>query len=108
MPGLMSGCDLAFARALGEFGATLTFAGSAQGRTRTLPLEIYLQRETDQDAAIALSLVLVVLATVIVGTVYALGRALGLPCPSLTAVYGLAGLAGQLRGLYARPELAQG
>ncbi|MGO1165245.1 MAG: ABC transporter permease [Janibacter sp.] len=70
-PGLMSGGVLAFARALGEFGATLTFAGSAQGRTRTLPLEIYLQRETDQDAAIALSLVLVVLATVIVGTVYA-------------------------------------
>lgn len=71
MPGLLSGCVLAFARALGEFGATLTFAGSAQGRTRTLPLEIYLQRETDQDAAIALSLVLVVLATVIVGSVYA-------------------------------------
>lgn len=70
-PGLMSGCVLAFARALGEFGATLTFAGSAQGRTRTLPLEIYLQRETDQDAAIALSLVLVVLATIIVGAVYA-------------------------------------
>ncbi|MBA4085981.1 MULTISPECIES: ABC transporter permease [Janibacter] len=70
-PGLVSGCVLAFARALGEFGATLTFAGSAQGRTRTLPLEIYLQRESDQDAAIALSLVLVVLATVIVGTVYA-------------------------------------
>lgn len=70
-PGLMSGCVLAFARALGEFGATLTFAGSAQGRTRTLPLEIYLQRETDQDAAIALSLVLVVLATLIVGSVYA-------------------------------------
>lgn len=70
-PGLMSGSVLAFARALGEFGATLTFAGSAQGRTRTLPLEIYLQREVDQDAAIALSLVLVVLATVIVGSVYA-------------------------------------
>ena len=70
-PGLVSGSVLAFARALGEFGATLTFAGSAQGRTRTLPLEIYLQREVDQDAAIALSLVLVVLATVIVGTVYA-------------------------------------
>lgn len=70
-PGLMSGCVLAFARALGEFGATLTFAGSAQGRTRTLPLEIYLQRETDPDAAVALALVLVVLATVIVGTVYA-------------------------------------
>lgn len=70
-PGLVSGCVLAFARSLGEFGATLTFAGSAQGRTRTLPLEIYLQREVDQDAAIALSLVLVVLATVIVGSVYA-------------------------------------
>lgn len=70
-PGLISGCVLAFARALGEFGATLTFAGSAQGRTRTLPLEIYLQRETDPDAAVALALVLVVLATVIVGTVYA-------------------------------------
>lgn len=70
-PGLMSGCVLAFARALGEFGATLTFAGSAQGRTRTLPLEIYLQRETDPDAAVALALVLVVFATVIVGTVYA-------------------------------------
>ncbi|WP_435202221.1 ABC transporter permease [Janibacter sp. GS2] len=70
-PGLLSGGVLAFARALGEFGATLTFAGSAQGRTRTLPLEIYLQRESDQDAAIALSLVLVVLATLIVGTVYA-------------------------------------
>ena len=70
-PGLLSGCVLAFARALGEFGATLTFAGSAQGRTRTLPLEIYLQRETDPDAAVTLALLLVVLATVIVGTVYA-------------------------------------
>ena len=70
-PGIVSGSVLAFARALGEFGATLTFAGSAPARTRTLPLEIYLQREVDQDAAIALSLVLVVLATVIVGSVYA-------------------------------------
>ena len=57
---------LAFARALGEFGATLTFAGSLQGVTRTLPLEIYLQRESDADAAVALSLVLVVVAVVIV------------------------------------------
>ncbi len=45
-PGLVSGAVLAFARALGEFGATLTFAGSRQGVTRTLPLEIYLQRES--------------------------------------------------------------
>lgn len=66
LPGLASGTVLAFARALGEFGATLTFAGSLQGVTRTLPLEIYLQRETDADAAVALSLLLVVVALVIV------------------------------------------
>jgi molybdate transport system permease protein len=67
LPALASGAVLSFARALGEFGATITFAGSLQGVTRTLPLEIYLQRETDPDAAIALSLVLVVVAVVIVG-----------------------------------------
>ena len=66
IPGLMSGAVLAFARSLGEFGATLTFAGSLQGVTRTLPLEIYLQRETDPDAAVALSLLLIVVAAVIV------------------------------------------
>lgn len=66
LPGLLSGAVLAFARSLGEFGATLTFAGSLQGVTRTLPLEIYLQRETDPDAAVALSLLLIVVAAVIV------------------------------------------
>jgi len=66
LPGLMSGAVLAFARSLGEFGATLTFAGSLQGVTRTLPLEIYLQRETDPDAAVALSLLLIVVAAIIV------------------------------------------
>jgi len=66
LPGLISGAVLAFARALGEFGATLTFAGSLQGVTRTLPLEIYLQRETDPDAAVALSLLLFVVAVLIV------------------------------------------
>lgn len=65
-PGLASGAVLAFARSLGEFGATLTFAGSLQGVTRTLPLEIYLQRETDADAAVALSLLLIAVAAVIV------------------------------------------
>ena len=65
-PGLISGAILAFARSLGEFGATLTFAGSRQGVTRTLPLEIYLQRETDADAAVALSLLLVAVAAVVV------------------------------------------
>ena len=60
---------LSFARALGEFGATITFAGSLEGVTRTLPLEIYLQRETDPDAAVALSLVLVVVAVLVIGLV---------------------------------------
>jgi molybdate transport system permease protein len=68
VPGLVSGAVLAFARSLGEFGATLTFAGSLQGVTRTLPLEIYLQRETDPDAAIALSLLLIVVAAAVVIT----------------------------------------
>jgi molybdate transport system permease protein len=65
-PGLISGAVLAFARSLGEFGATLTFAGSRAGVTRTLPLEIYLQRESDADAAVALSLLLVAVAAVVV------------------------------------------
>jgi molybdate transport system permease protein len=65
-PGLVSGAVLAFARALGEFGATLTFAGSREGVTRTLPLEIYLQREGDPDAAVALSILLIAIAAVVV------------------------------------------
>ncbi|PKV78673.1 ABC transporter permease [Nocardia fluminea] len=69
-PALISGAVLAFARALGEFGATLTFAGSLQGRTRTLPLEIYLQREADPDAAVALSVVLIIVAVLIVLLAY--------------------------------------
>ncbi|MGH3907381.1 MAG: ABC transporter permease [Pseudonocardiaceae bacterium] len=66
LPGLGSGMVLAFARCLGEFGATIAFAGSLQGVTRTLPLEVYLQREVDVDAAIALSLVLVAVAVVVI------------------------------------------
>ncbi|MCA0308518.1 MAG: ABC transporter permease [Actinobacteria bacterium] len=62
LPGLLSGAVLSFARALGEFGATITFAGSLQGVTRTLPLEIYLRQVDDPDAAMALSLVLVAVA----------------------------------------------
>nr|WP_272902538.1 ABC transporter permease [Brevibacterium daeguense] len=72
MPAILSGGILAFARSLGEFGATITFAGSLQGVTRTLPLEIYLQREADPDAAIALSVLLVLIAVVIVASVYRL------------------------------------
>ncbi|POH63323.1 molybdate ABC transporter permease subunit [Cryobacterium zongtaii] len=74
LPAVLSGAVLSFARALGEFGATLTFAGSLQGTTRTLPLEIYLQRETDPDTAVALSLVLVVVAVVIVSLAHRTGE----------------------------------
>jgi molybdate transport system permease protein len=66
LPGLVSGAVLAFARSLGEFGATLTFAGSRAGVTRTLPLEIYLQRVSDADAAVALSILLVAVAALVV------------------------------------------
>ena len=75
LPALISGAVLSFARALGEFGATLTFAGSLQGTTRTLPLEIYLQREVDPDAAVALSLVLIVVAVIVVGLAHRAGTA---------------------------------
>jgi molybdate transport system permease protein len=67
LPGLISGGVLSFARALGEFGATITFAGSLEGTTRTLPLSIYNLRVTDPDAAVAMSLVLVVVAVVVIG-----------------------------------------
>ncbi|SEI96676.1 ABC transporter permease [Demequina mangrovi] len=69
-PALATGAVLAFARALGEFGATLTFAGSLAGVTRTAPLEIYLARETDPAAAVALSIVLLVVAIAVVAIAY--------------------------------------
>ena len=57
-PAMAAGAVLAWARALGEFGATITFAGNIAGRTRTLPLAVYLALEGDRDAALALSLLL--------------------------------------------------
>jgi molybdate transport system permease protein len=59
LPGIVAAAVLCWARALGEFGATITFAGSYPGTTRTLPIEIYLELQTNPDAAIALSLVLI-------------------------------------------------
>ncbi len=58
LPGVASGAVLAWARALGEFGATITFAGSYPGTTRTMPLAVYTALNSDFDAAILLSLVL--------------------------------------------------
>jgi molybdate transport system permease protein len=64
-PGLVAGAGLAWARALGEFGATLMFAGSLPGRTQTLTLAVYAALERDLAQARALSLVLVLVAAVL-------------------------------------------
>jgi molybdate transport system permease protein len=61
-PQLAAGAVLAWARALGEFGATITFAGNLQGRTQTVPLAVFQLLQTDQEGAIALSLVLVAIS----------------------------------------------
>ena len=67
-PSLLAGSVLCFARALGEFGATITFAGNFPGRTQTMPLAVYLALESDPEAAIALSLVLLLVSvTVLAG-----------------------------------------
>jgi molybdate transport system permease protein len=65
LPGLAAGTALALGRALGEFGATLMFAGSFQGITQTVPLAIYNEFSTDLDAALALSAVLVAVSAAI-------------------------------------------
>jgi molybdate transport system permease protein len=61
-PSLAAGAVLCWARALGEFGATITFAGNFPGRTQTMPLAVYLALETNPDAAIVLSLLLLVVS----------------------------------------------
>lgn len=67
-PGIAAGAVLAWARALGEFGATITFAGNFPGRTQTMPLAVYLALQSDPEAAIALSLVLLAVSiTVLAG-----------------------------------------
>lgn len=64
-PGIAAGAVLCWARALGEFGATITFAGNFPGRTQTMPLAVYQALETDLDAAIVLSLILLVVSVAI-------------------------------------------
>jgi molybdate transport system permease protein len=64
-PSLWAGGVLCWARALGEFGATITFAGSFPGQTETMPIAVYYALENDPDAAIALSLVLLVVSIVV-------------------------------------------
>lgn len=64
-PSLRAGVVLAWARALGEFGATITFAGNLQGRTQTLPLAVFVALESDRDSAVAISLVLVIISLIV-------------------------------------------
>jgi molybdate transport system permease protein len=64
-PSLLSGLVLTWARALGEFGATVTFAGNLQGRTQTLPLAVFVAMESDRETAIALSLVMVAISLIV-------------------------------------------
>jgi molybdate transport system permease protein len=64
-PGVAAGAVLCWARALGEFGATITFAGNFPGRTQTMPLAVYLALEQDLDSAIVLSLVLLAVSVTV-------------------------------------------
>ncbi len=61
-PSLAAGLVLTWARALGEFGATITFAGNLQGRTQTMPLAVFIALESDRDTAVALSLLMVAIS----------------------------------------------
>ena len=64
-PALLAGVVLTWARAIGEFGATLAFAGNLPGETQTLPLAVFVALETDRDAAVAISLLMVVISLVV-------------------------------------------
>ncbi len=64
-PSIRAGVVLAWARAFGEFGATVTFAGNLQGRTQTLPLAVFVSLDADRDAAIAISLLMVAVSVTV-------------------------------------------
>ncbi len=68
LPGLLSGAALAWARSIGEFGATLLFAGNLSGTTQTMPLAIYTALESDVRAALAIALVLAGISVVLLCT----------------------------------------
>lgn len=72
LPSVLAGAAMSWARALGEFGATITFAGNLPGRTQTMPLAVYTALQTDLDAAVALSVLLVILSfTILLGLRFA-------------------------------------
>lgn len=72
--GLVSGAIMSFARALGEFGATIMFAGNIQGRTQTMPLAIYTGLQSDITASVALAVILLAISFAVITAVRALGR----------------------------------
>jgi molybdate transport system permease protein len=74
MNGLLSGAIMAFARSLGEFGATIMFAGNFQGRTQTMPLAIYTAMQGDLDVSLCLSIILVAFSFVVIVAVKTLTR----------------------------------
>jgi molybdate transport system permease protein len=74
MNGLVSGAILTWARALGEFGATILFAGNFEGRTQTMPLAIYSAMQNDMDVSILLSIILVAISFVVIAAVKMLAR----------------------------------
>ncbi|GAA2032060.1 hypothetical protein GCM10009740_22560 [Terrabacter terrae] len=67
LPGIAGGLALAWARALGEFGATITFAGNFPGRTQTLPLLVYVELERDPQVAISISILLLAVSVLVLG-----------------------------------------
>ncbi|MEU3140368.1 ABC transporter permease [Nocardiopsis alba] len=68
LPGIGAGAVLCWARALGEFGATITFAGNFPGTTQTMPLAVYMAMQRDPEAAIVLSLVLLLVSLAVLAT----------------------------------------
>ena len=72
--GLISGAIMAFARSLGEFGATIMFAGNFQGRTQTMPLAIYTAMQGDLSVSLCLALILVIISFVVIALVKMLTR----------------------------------
>jgi molybdate transport system permease protein len=68
LPGIASGLALAWARALGEFGATITFAGNFPGRTQTLPLLVYVELERDPAVATSISIMLLGVSVVVLAS----------------------------------------
>lgn len=72
--GLISGAIMAFARSLGEFGATIMFAGNLQGKTQTMPLAIYTAMQGDLDVSLCLALILVIISFLVIALVKILTR----------------------------------